>query len=269
MFVNYSYEHVKVEDLNPRVTDPRYPGGNPFLADSLLIGQGGQRTISKIGPSYVYNTVDSPIFPTRRRALHARRVDVAGLGGNTKFFNPRGEIVRYWAQTRRTSLGFRASVEYIRPLGRTSVLPIFEKMFHGGEYRIRGFDIRTIGPRDPISGVVIGGNKSVLGNVEYLINIAGPVRLVLFATTPARCATRARASGGRKPTTSSDRRPAPSDPDRPVRQHVAVGQRSTTRAAVSDAGAGARDDRRDQMPSSRRSARKSGSSCRCSTCRSG
>jgi outer membrane protein insertion porin family len=29
--------------------------------------------------------------------------------------------------------------------------------------------------------VVIGGNKSILGNVEYLINIAGPVRLVLFA----------------------------------------------------------------------------------------
>ena len=27
---------------------------------------------------------------------------------------------------------------------------------------------------------MVGGNKSVLGNLEYLINIAGPVRLVLF-----------------------------------------------------------------------------------------
>ena len=31
------------------------------------------------------------------------------------------------------------------------------------------------------SGLVIGGNKSLLFNAEYLINIAGPVRLVLFA----------------------------------------------------------------------------------------
>jgi outer membrane protein insertion porin family len=61
------------------------------------------------------------------------------------------------------------------------VLPIFEKIFLGGEYSIRGFDIRSVGPRDANSGVVIGGNKSMLANAEYLINIAGPVRLVLFA----------------------------------------------------------------------------------------
>jgi outer membrane protein assembly factor BamA len=60
------------------------------------------------------------------------------------------------------------------------VLPIFEKLFLGGEYSIRGFDIRSVGPRDPATGLVIGGNKSILGNAEYLINIAGPVRLVLF-----------------------------------------------------------------------------------------
>jgi outer membrane protein insertion porin family len=180
MFINYSYERVKIEDLNPQLTDPRVLASNVFLKDSLLTEQGGHRTISKIGPSYVFNTVDSPIFPTTG-ARYTASVDIAGLGGNTKFLNPRGEVIRYWAQTRRTTLGFRVSAEYIRPLGSTLVLPIFEKIFQGGEYSIRGFDLRTIGPRDPVSGVVIGGNKSVLGNVEYLINIAGPVRLVLFA----------------------------------------------------------------------------------------
>jgi outer membrane protein assembly factor BamA len=179
MFINYSYERVQIEDLNPAFNDPRTAASNPILADSLLSAQGGHRTISKIGPSYVYNTVDSPIFPTTG-ARYTASMDVAGLGGNTKFINPRAEVIRYWAQTRRTSLGFRVSAEYIRPLAG-SVLPIFEKIFQGGEYTIRGFDLRTIGPRDPISGYVIGGNKSILGNVEYLINIAGPVRLVLFA----------------------------------------------------------------------------------------
>ena len=55
------------------------------------------------------------------------------------------------------------------------------RLWLGGEYSVRGFDIRTIGPRDPVSGLIIGGNKSLLFNAEYLITIAGPVRLVLFA----------------------------------------------------------------------------------------
>jgi outer membrane protein insertion porin family len=78
-------------------------------------------------------------------------------------------------------------------------------LFLGGEYSVRGFDIRSIGPKaittipaantggavfvpgavnlqetTSSSGLVIGGNKSLLFNAEYLISIAGPVRLVLF-----------------------------------------------------------------------------------------
>ena len=56
-------------------------------------------------------------------------------------------------------------------------------MYLGGEYTIRGFDIRSIGPRDLETGLVLGGNKTLLFNAEYLINIAGPVRLVLFYDT--------------------------------------------------------------------------------------
>jgi outer membrane protein insertion porin family len=179
MFVNYSYEDVQVKDLNPAFNDPRVLAGNPLLADSLLIGEGGKRTISKIGPSFVHNTVDNPIFPTtgKRFTLSA---DFAGLGGNTKFVNPRAEAIAYFAHTRRTSFGFRVAGEYIRPYGDTVALPIFQKIFLGGEYSIRGFDIRSVSPRDETSGVQIGGNKSMLFNAEYLINIAGPVRLVLF-----------------------------------------------------------------------------------------
>ena len=41
MFVNYSLENVKVKDLNPLYLSPLVRNGNPFLEDSLLIGQGG------------------------------------------------------------------------------------------------------------------------------------------------------------------------------------------------------------------------------------
>jgi outer membrane protein insertion porin family len=181
MFINYSYEQVKVKELNPLYQDPLVLQGNPFLFDSLLIGQGGERTISKIGPSFVFNTVDHPIFPTSG-TRYTLSLDVAGIGGNTNFVNPRAEGIWYFpiGARRRTSLGFRAQGEYISPYGSTVELPIFEKLFLGGEYSMRGFDLRTVGPRDQVTGLVTGGNKSLLFNVEYLITIAGPVRLVLF-----------------------------------------------------------------------------------------
>ena len=180
MFFNYSLEQTKVTDLHEAYQDPLVLARNPFLNDSLLIGQGGRRTISKIGPSWVYNTVDQPIFPSSG-TRYTLSFDLAGLGGNTNFTNPRGEAIWYIPLNRRTSLGFRVAGEYISPYGSTTELPIFEKLYLGGEYSIRGFDLRTVGPRDPLSALVLGGNKSLLFNAEYLINIAGPVRLVLFA----------------------------------------------------------------------------------------
>ena len=182
IFMSYSYQNVQVKDLNPLYLQATQAGGqqNPFLNDSLLLSSGGTRRISKIGPSYMYNTIDNPIFPTTGRKL-SLSFDVAGLGGNSKFYSSKTEGILYKVHTRKTSIGLRAAFEVINPYGSTINLPIFEKLFLGGEYSIRGFDIRSVGPRDLATGLVTGGNKSLLFNAEYLISIAGPVRLVLFA----------------------------------------------------------------------------------------
>ncbi len=179
LFTNYSYEQVRVTEISDIYTDPLVLARNPYLRDSLLIGQGGERTISKVVPSLVHNTVDNPITPTTGRR-YTLAIDLAGLGGNTNFYKPTVEGVWYLRQNSRMSLGFRGQFEYIHSFHGTNELPIFEKLFLGGEYSVRGFDLRTIGPRDPITGLPLGGNKSILFNIEELINIAGPVRLVLF-----------------------------------------------------------------------------------------
>ncbi len=201
LFATYSYEEVAVQDLNEAFFDSTclylergcsevalnnlsssqllLIQRNPFLYDSLLIGQSGKRTVSKIAPSFVHNTVDNPIFPNTGKRL-TLSLDMAGIGGNTKYYKPRAEGIWFMRHTSRTSLGVRGKIEYISPL-TGSTLPIFEKLYLGGEYDIRGYDIRTIGPSDPRNpGLVLGGNKSLLVNAEYLISIAGPVRLILF-----------------------------------------------------------------------------------------
>jgi outer membrane protein insertion porin family len=217
MFFNYSYETTKIGDLNEALIDQscllRSTGcsiissvgdlgaltptqvdilrRNPFVYDSLLVGQGGSRSISKVTPSFVHNTVDNPIFPTTGRRLTAA-LDLAVLGGNTHFYKPRVEGIMFFRHTSRTSFGFRAQAEYIAPLGDSACvvvapattcspsLPIFERLFLGGEYSVRGYDIRSIGPTVPGSPIVLGGNKSLLFNGEYMFSIASQVRIVAF-----------------------------------------------------------------------------------------
>lgn len=205
MFVNYSYEQVRMSDINEALLDQSClvsPQGcriinslgdlssltqaqrerlnqNPVLLDSLLIGQGGKRSVSKIVPSYVHNTVDNPIFPSQGKRYTAS-VDLAMLGGNTQFIKPHLEGVWFFKQSARTSVGLRTQFEYITPVHGTTSLPIFERLYLGGEYSVRGFDIRSIGPTVPNAMVVLGGNKSLLFNAEYIVSIAQPVRLVFF-----------------------------------------------------------------------------------------
>jgi outer membrane protein insertion porin family len=178
-FMSYSYERVGISNLNPAYTDPELANTNPFLADALLLGTNGKRTISKISPSFVHNTVDNPIFPTSGRRFTVS-FDLAGLGGNTSFYKPRIEGIHYFQQTRKLSAGVRAQFEFVAPWRDSLYVPIFERLVQGGEYSVRGYDIRTIGPRDNITGLVIGGNKSLLFNGEYVYQIAGPVRVLAF-----------------------------------------------------------------------------------------
>ena len=174
MFANYSYEQTRVSEINAAFCDPVLLSRNPFLRDSLLLsgadcgfgtgtsteinpltgepitvaiaGGAPEREISKVVPSIVYNTVDQPIFPTTGRRFTAS-FDMAGLGGNTNFLKPTLEGVWFKRQNARMTLGMRAQVDYIRAYGSTVFLPIFQKLFLGGEYSVRGFDIRSIGPR--------------------------------------------------------------------------------------------------------------------------
>lgn len=178
-FIGYSFEEIEVKDVNEIYNQPGVLDGNPLLRESLLIDTGGKRTVSKISPSLTYNTVNEPIFPTDGTRLTAA-FDVAGLGGDTEFLRGRLEGIFYRRLTTRMSVGFRAQGEYVRPYGDTTTLPIFEKLVLGGEYTIRGFDLRSVGTRDERSGLVLGGNKTLLFNGEFMINVGGPVRLVFF-----------------------------------------------------------------------------------------
>ena len=197
LFTGYSYERNQRLRHRTRLSRPRRrPTAARSCANRCCSTRAARRTVSKISPSVVFNTVNQPIFPTDGKRLTAS-VDLAGLGGNTSLLPDAHSKGSGTSRSRPgMSFGLRAEAQYIRPYGQTTTLPIFEKFFLGGEYSIRGFDIRSVGPRDPIDGRRHRRQQddAVQRRVLPERRRAGPA--ARRSTTPVRSATSARGSAG-------------------------------------------------------------------------
>ena len=192
LFLTYSLENSRasISEYLGRNVDASYLAAyNPFFADALLLGSDGRRTVSKVTPQLRHNTVDHPIFPSQGKSA-SLALEMAGAGGNTKFLKPILEGTWYRPHTSRTIFGARVQYRHLQA-GNPDQIPVFERLWLGGEYSVRGFDIRRIGPtlsdinpevsNDTYQGlIVMGGNKSLLVNLEYQFVLGGPVRLVTF-----------------------------------------------------------------------------------------
>jgi outer membrane protein insertion porin family len=179
VFTNYTYEVIDTAGLDSLLEsagsagDPGEPIFSPFLDE-------GRHRESRLSPSVVHNTVDNPYTPRSGIKLSAT-LPVAGgpLGGTVDYVKPDLEVVAYRPHTRRTALGVRAQVGWIRPYAGTRELPYYQRFFLGGETQIRGVNIHTVGPVDD-QNRALGGNKFLLFNAEYYFDIAGPLRVLVF-----------------------------------------------------------------------------------------
>jgi outer membrane protein insertion porin family len=179
VFLTYGYELIDTavsDDIIDALDDESSVGVplfNPFLDE-------GRHVESRVSPSFVHNTVDNPFTP-RSGLKVTLSAPIAGgfLGGTTNYVRPEVEGILYIPLTTRTALGLRANGGWVRPYGGTRVLPYYLRYFLGGEYQIRGVDIRTVGPTDE-NNRATGGDRFVLFNAEYYFDIVGPVRALLF-----------------------------------------------------------------------------------------
>ena len=178
-FVTYGYEVIDtavaqdvLDELDSKGS-VGVPTFNPFLDE-------GRHVESRVTPTFVHSTVDNPFMPRSGKKLQIT-LPIAGgfLGGTTNYIKPEIESILYIPHTRRTALGLRATGGWVRPYGHTDALPYYLRYFLGGEYQIRGVDIRTVGPTDT-DNRAIGGNKFVLFNAEYYFDVHRLVRALVF-----------------------------------------------------------------------------------------
>ena len=172
-------------------------------------------TTSKLLPTFSFSTIDNPMRPHRGKSFFLGG-EVAGLGGNVRYFRPVVEFKYFRPMNKdRNTLGIRLQGSFLSGYaGR--VAPPFERFYIGGDTDLRGFDIRAVSPvaflvdrldfpllnpdgtsvpKDPTNLrrgawtvpipvqrlIFPGGDTSLISNVEYRVPLVGPVTLAAFA----------------------------------------------------------------------------------------
>jgi len=166
LFGTYMYERInKKEDVSS--------------LDDIIIEE--KSTTSSIRLTLVRDSRDNRFKPSKG-SLNRLSFQLAGgaLGG-TNYFTKRifdsGWHFPVWKQL---VLSLHGKIGYASGYkGRE--LPDFERFYVGGLSTVRGYEERSIGPKDPPNtGDPIGGNKLVVTNVEFNFPIYDIMRGVLF-----------------------------------------------------------------------------------------
>jgi outer membrane protein insertion porin family len=142
---------------------------NVDAAASLFIReQAGTSTESSIRVQIRRDTRNDAFFPSEGSVMSAF-TELAGgpLGGTSYFVKYEGEAVKFFPLPWDTVLSVHGTAGYVQGYeGRQA--PIYERYFLGGINSIRGFETRTVGPKDASTGDLIGGNTMFAANIEYL-----------------------------------------------------------------------------------------------------
>jgi outer membrane protein insertion porin family len=162
------------------------PGIPPTQTVQQAIDLGVQKTRG-IGFNAVRNTTDRNIDPSRG-AVQSGSLEYAGgpLGGNTEVVKYFLNVKRFFPVTATTTFSVNALWGHVIPnyggFGDGEV-PLYERFFLGGPYSIRGFKSRSLSPKDPNTGELVGGNKELVVNLEYTFPLVSEIGFkgVLFA----------------------------------------------------------------------------------------
>jgi outer membrane protein insertion porin family len=168
-FARLTYQLEENEIFNVDVN------ANQFIKD-----QQGKITVGSLIPALVRDTRDDRIRPTSGGfSLVSTRVASPYLAGDNNFYSALAEHRQYVPLfKKRVIIMGRSRITWADGFAGGK-LPAFERSFLGGSRSVRGFEFREIGPKDA-NGNPIGGNASILFNVELQFPFIAGLRAVIF-----------------------------------------------------------------------------------------
>jgi len=149
--LRYDFQKVQSNGLQPQLGFATVPGQSATLVSAVA-----SNTISKVTPSWFWNSVNNPYRPSRGWSL-LTDFEISGgpLGGDTNYLRPRAIATRYFKAWRQTFFGVHTELGMIRTWAGGSAenaanvngIPRFQRFYLGGEtYGPRVFQTRDISP---------------------------------------------------------------------------------------------------------------------------
>jgi outer membrane protein insertion porin family len=123
--------------------------------------------------SWTISTLNRGVFATRGSS-HSVSLQVTSPGSDLEYFKTSLQSQKYFPLTQDWTLRLRSEMGYLDAYGNDEVPPFYEHYYAGGFGSIRGYEDRSLGPREIQSAYdfgsprAIGGNFLVEGSAEFI-----------------------------------------------------------------------------------------------------
>ncbi len=155
--------------------DPESDTSAAFMAEE------GDFIRSALSLNYVYDSRDSNQMPRKGHKLDFGVTYAGGaIGGDVDIFILHGAASKHWNLWGDSILNLEGAFTVADTHGGSDSVQIFDRQSFGGPHNLRGFESRDVGPRDPVTKEVLGGNTSAYASVEYTFPLIERVRGALF-----------------------------------------------------------------------------------------
>jgi len=133
-----------------------------------LVGQEGDKRKNSLTAAFTYSSLDRK-RASRKGDQAKLSVEYAGevLEGDIDFVRPVLENDFYFPLGKLV-FHSRFSAGMIKELDDTDEIPIYERFFGGGIGTVRGYEERTLGPKDSVTGDAVGGRSLFAKNFELI-----------------------------------------------------------------------------------------------------
>ncbi len=113
---------------------------------------------------------DSAIVPTT--GVYQRASGEWGIGGDARYIRATYQYQQYFPISKQFTAAINAEVGMGVSSGDRPY-PLFKNYFGGGLGSVRGFEQASLGPRDPVTDISIGGTRKINLNAEILFPFPG------------------------------------------------------------------------------------------------
>ncbi len=144
----------------------------PANVPDAILEQAGYSWLSRLGGSLAYDTRNSTFLPDagQRTALNAEVVG-GPLGGDQEFYKIQLDSAWYFRGLAKGHVLELVGRGGVADTWTSSDVPFYERYYLGGLDSLRGFDYRSVSPRQSGFSEPIGGDTYWYGTAEYSIPV--------------------------------------------------------------------------------------------------